>query len=282
MSRPGTRVRRRPAAAAARRAARLLPVPAGAGLARAVVERNVTAFRHGWVALVTGFAEPVLYLFSLGVGIGALVQTVPTEGGGRVPYAAFVAPALLAASAMNGAVMDSTYNVFFKLRYAKLYDAMLATPLGSRDVAVGEITWSLIRGALYSAAFLLVALLAGTVLSPWAVLALPAAVLIGLAFGAAGMFATTFMRSWVDLDYVTLAIQPMFLFSATFFPLGTYPPALQGLVQATPLYHGVALERGLMLGEVRWGLLWHVAYLLVLGAVGVVGASRRLERLLRS
>jgi lipooligosaccharide transport system permease protein len=257
-------------------------MPAGAGLARMLVERNITSFRHGWIALVTGFAEPVFYLFSLGVGIGALVQTVQTDSGAEVGYLQFVAPALLAASAMNGAVMDSTFNVFFKLRYAKLYDSVLATPMGPRDIAIGEIAWSLMRGGLYSALFLVVAFLAGAVQSWWALLALPAAVFIGFAFAAVGMFATTFMRSWVDFDYVTLAIQPMFLFSATFFPLSTYPESLQWLVQATPLYHGVALERALMLGEVDPGVLWHVLYLVVLGALGVVGAARRLERLLLS
>jgi lipooligosaccharide transport system permease protein len=251
-------------------------------MARMLVERNITSFRHGWIALVTGFAEPVFYLFSLGIGIGALVRTVTTDGGTTVSYPQFVAPALLAASAMNGAVMDSTFNVFFKLRYAKLYDAVLATPLGPRDIAVGEVSWSLLRGGMYSAAFLVIATLAGAVRSWWAVLALPAAIFIGFAFAAVGMFATTFMRSWVDFDYITLAVQPMFLFSATFFPLSTYPDGLQWLVRATPLYHGVALERALMLGEVGWGVLAHVAYLVVLGGLGVVGAARRLERLLLS
>lgn len=266
----------------ASRLSRLVPVPAGAGLARMMVERNITSFRHGWIALVTGFAEPVFYLFSLGVGIGALVRTVTTDSGLVVTYPQFVAPALLAASAMNGAVFDSTFNVFFKLRYAKLYDAVLATPMGPRDIAVGEISWSLIRGALYSTAFLLVAVAAGAVHSWWALLAVPAAVFIGFAFAAVGMFATTFMRSWVDFDFITLAIQPMFLFSATFFPLSTYPAGLQWLVQATPLYHGVALERALLLGDVGWGVLGHVAYLVVLGLLGVVGTARRLERLLLS
>lgn len=267
---------------AASRLARLVPVPAGVGLARMLIERNVMSFRHGWVALVTGFAEPVFYLFSLGIGIGSLVRTVTTDSGSVVSYAAFVAPALLAASAMNGAVFDSTFNVFFKLKYAKLYDSVLATPMGPRDIALGEIGWSLIRGGLYSGLFLVVALLAGVVHSWWAMLALPAAVFIGFAFAAVGMFATTFMRSWVDFDYVTLAVQPMFLFSATFFPLSTYPGPLQVLVEATPLYHGVALERALMLGEVEPGLLVHVAYLAVLGLLGVLGTARRLERLLLS
>ncbi|HET7280454.1 MAG TPA: ABC transporter permease [Dermatophilaceae bacterium] len=270
------------AAPPAARLARLLPIPAGAGLARRMVERNITAFRHGWIALVTGFAEPVFYLFSLGIGLGSLVRTVTTDSGMSVSYAMFVAPALLASSAMNGAVFDSTFNVFFKLRYAKLYDAVLATPMGPRDIALGEVSWALIRGALYSAMFLVVAGLTGTVRSWWTLLALPAAVFIGFAFAAIGMFATTFMRSWVDFDYVTLAVQPMFLFSATFFPLSTYPTSLQWLVQATPLYHGVALERALMLGDVGAGVLWHVAYLVAMGLVGVLGTARRLEGLLLS
>jgi lipooligosaccharide transport system permease protein len=264
------------------RVARLLPVPAGAGMARILVERNVMSFRHGWIAIITGFAEPVFYLFSLGIGLGSLVRTVTTDGGTVVPYAHFVAPALLASSAMNGAVFDSTFNVFFKLKYAKLYDSVLATPLGPRDVAVGEIGWALIRGSLYAAAFLAVAVAAGTVHSWWALLAVPAATLIGFAFAAVGMFATTFMRSWVDFDYVTLAIQPMFLFSATFFPLATYPGAVQWVVQLTPLYHGVALERALMLGEVGPGLVVHVGYLVVMGLLGLVGTARRIEKLLLS
>ncbi len=261
-------------------ARRLVPMPPGAGLARMLVERNVLGFRRQWVAFVTGFLEPVLYLFSLGVGLGALVGTVRTDSGSLVPYALFVAPAMLAASAMNAAVLDSTYNVFFKLRYTKLYDSVLATRMGPRDIAVGEIAWSLLRGGSYSLAFLLVAWAMGLVRSAWAVLALPAALFVALAFAAVGMLATTFMRSWVDFDYVTLAIQPMFLLSATFFPLTAYPGWAQGLVQATPLYHGVALLRGLLLGEVGYGLLWHVAYLALLGLVGAVGSARRIERLL--
>jgi lipooligosaccharide transport system permease protein len=262
--------------------ARALPVPAGAGMARILVERNVIAFRRGWILLLSGFVEPVFYLFSLGVGLGALVQTVTTDSGAQVPYAVFVAPALLAASAMNGAIFDSTFNVFFKLKFARLYDSVLATPLGPRDVAVGEITWALMRGTLYSAAFLLVAAVAGFVTSWWALLALPGAVLIGFAFAAVGMFATTYMRSWTDFDYVTLAIQPLFLFSATFYPLAAYPDAVRWVVQWTPLYHGVALERALMLGEVGPQLLVHVAYLAVMGLIGVLGAARRIERLLLS
>ncbi|NLT53334.1 MAG: ABC transporter permease [Actinomycetales bacterium] len=261
------------------RLAGALPVPAGWAAARLLVERNAVAYRHRWTAIVSGFFEPVFYLFSLGVGIGALVGAVEV-GGERVDYAAFVAPALLAASAMNGAVFDSTINVFFKLKYARLYDTVLATPLVPRDIALGEITWALARGVLYAAAFLVVMALAGVVRSWWAVLALPAAVLIGVAFAGVGFAATTFMRSWQDFDLVQLAVLPMFLFAATFYPLSTYPEAVRPLVQVTPLYHGVALTRGLALGQLTPGLLLHVLYLTLMAVLGLAVAVRRLERLL--
>jgi lipooligosaccharide transport system permease protein len=157
---------------------------------------------------------------------------------------------------------------------------VLSTPLGPRDIALGEISWALIRGLLYSVAFLVVATAAGVVTSWWALLAIPAASLIGYAFAAVGMAATTFMRSWQDFDYVQLALLPMFLFSATFYPLSTYPEGLQWVVQATPLYHGVALVRDLMLGDVAAGMLVHAAYLGAMGMIGTVFAARRIERLL--
>ncbi len=255
-------------------------IPVGAGLARMLVERNLISFRRQWVTFLTGFLEPVFYLFSLGIGLGALVGTVSVGGGRQVPYAAFVAPAMLAASAMNAGVMDSTYNVFFKLKYAKLYDSVLATRMGPRDIAVGEVSWSLLRGGTYSLAFLVVAWVAGFVPSAWGLLALPAAIFVAWAFSAIGMFATTFMRSWLDFDYLSLVITPMFLLSATFFPLTAYPSWVQPLVEATPLYHGVALCRALTLGELSLDLLWHVAYLAVLGAIGVIGSARRFAGLL--
>jgi lipooligosaccharide transport system permease protein len=245
-----------------------------------LVERNMRAYRRAWLLLLSGFVEPVLYLFGLGVGLGSLVGDVTTDSGQTVSYAMFVAPALMAASAMNGAVFDSTFNVFFKLRYSRLYDCVLATPLGPRDVAVGEIGWALIRGSLYAGAFFLVMTLAGLVRTPWALLALPSALLIGWAFASIGMAVTTWMRSWQDLDLVQLAIVPLFLFSATFYPVSTYPDQLAWLVQLSPLYHGVALVRGVMLAEIGPYLLVHVAVLVALGLLGVAVTERRLRTLL--
>jgi lipooligosaccharide transport system permease protein len=185
---------------------------------------------------------------------------------------------LLAASAMNGAVYESTFNIFFKLRYGKLYDAMLASPLSPADIALGEIGWSQLRGLGYAGAFMVVMGVLGLISSPWAVLAVPAAILLGFAFGAVGLAAVTFMRSWVDLDLVNLALLPLFLFSATFYPLEVYPRPLQLLTNVSPLYHGVALIRSLALGVVHPGLLGHVAFLVVMALVGAIVAARRLHR----
>jgi len=250
----------------------------GRGSAR-LVERNARAYRHTWLVLASGFFEPLFYLLSIGVGIGHLVGGV-TVNGHAVSFTSFVAPALLATSAMNGAIFDSTFNIFFKLKYARVYDAVLATPMRTGDVALGEIGWALIRGGLYACAFIVIMLAMGLVHSIWAVFAIPVALLIGFAFAGAGMAATTFMRSWQDFDYVTLTTLPMFLFSATFYPISVYPRAIQIVVDCTPLYQGIALLRGLTLGNVGPSLLWHVLYLAVMGTVGLAIAGRRIGRLL--
>ena len=215
-----------------------------------LVERHALVYRHTWLVFVSGVVEPLFYLLSIGVGIGKLVGTVTGPSGHPVGFTSFVAPALLATSAMNGAVLDSTFNVFFRLKYAKLYDATLATPMRSDEIALGEIGWALIRGGLYSIAFMIVMLAFGLVHSLWAIAAVPAALLIGFAFAGAGMAATTFMTSWQHFEFVTLATLPMFLFSATFYPLSVYPRALQIVVECTPLYQGIELIRGLTLGVV--------------------------------
>jgi lipooligosaccharide transport system permease protein len=255
------------------------PIFFGGRRAARLVERSLVVYRRGWLIIVSGFFEPLFYLAAIGVGLGHLVGDV-TVNGQTISYTAFVAPALLASSAMNGAVYDSTFNVFDKLKWKKTYDAILSTPVGAGDVALGEIAWALLRGVLYATAFLIVMALLGLVLSPWAVLALPSAVLIGFAFAGCGMAATTFLRTWQDFEFVQLAILPMFLFSATFYPVSTYSPAIQLVVRATPLYQGVALTRGLTTGDVSWSLLGHASYLAVMGLIGLSIASRRLERLL--
>ena len=229
---------------------------------------------------VSGLFEPFFYLLSIGIGIGGLVGRVVTDSGAAVSYEAFVAPGLLAAAAMNGAIYDAVFNLFFKLRYSKLYDAVLATPLSVADVAVGETVWALARGATYSAAFLGIMGVLGLVGSWWAVLALPAAVLIGFAFAATGLAATTFLRGWQDFQFVQLALMPLFLFSTTFYPLSVYPDWLEPVVRWTPLYQGIELVRGLVIGDVGWDLLGHAGYLAAMGLLALAVGARRLGRLL--
>jgi lipooligosaccharide transport system permease protein len=255
------------------------PALGGRGSAH-LIERHARVYRHTWLVLVSGVFEPLFYLLSIGVGIGHLVGGVTGPGGQVVGYTSFVAPALLATAAMNGAIYDSTFNVFFRLKYAKFYDAALATPMRPGDIALGEIGWALIRGGLYAVAFMGVMLALGLVHSAWAVADVPVALLIGFGSAAAGMAATTFMRSWQDFEFITLATLPMFLLSATFYPLSVYPRPVQIVVECTPLYQGVALMRGLTLGVVGPGLLWHVAYLALMGLAGLWVASGRISRLL--
>jgi lipooligosaccharide transport system permease protein len=252
------------------------------GSRRAVrlIERNGRVYVRMWIVFASGFFEPLFYLLSISVGISKLAGPVSLPGGRLISYTAFVAPALLAVSSMNGAVMDGSFGVFFKLKFAKVYDAVLATPLDAGDVALGEISWAVLRGGLYSTAFLVIMSGMGLVHSPWAALAVPASLLEGFAFAAVAMASTTFMRSWQDFDFVTLALMPMFLFSGTFYPLSVYPPALRGVVEALPLYQGVAIIRGLDFGFLSWAMVGHAAYLGAMCVGGLLVASRRLQSLI--
>lgn len=266
-----------PVLAALRPAA--VPLLFGSRRSLHLLERNLMVYRRSWQIIVSGFFEPVFYLVSIRVGIGKLVGGV-LHSGRPVTYAAFAAPALLASSAMNGAVFESTMNVFFKLKMAKTYDAVLATPVGIGDIVLGEIAWCVIRGQLYATGFFVVMLTFGLLESWWAVLLMPATALIALAFASVGMAATSYMRSWQDFELIQLFVLPMFLLSATFFPLATYPGALQLVVRITPLYQGADMLRALSLGTVDWSEAGHAAYLLCMALVGLTLASRRLEKLL--
>lgn len=244
-----------------------------------VFERNLRAYRRAWVVILSGFFEPVFYLFAIGVGVGALVGDVTLPDGTAVPYRAFVAPALLASSAMNGAVNEA-FNILPRLKYDKLYVTMLATPIRPVDVALGEIAWSVARGGLYAVGFVAVTAVLGLVDSWLALATVPAALLVGFAFAAAGIAGAAHMRSWQDYELLQLVILPLFLFSATFYPLDVYPPLLQDITRISPLYHGVELMRGFALGHLDPTMIGHAAFLLAMGAAGTIIAVRRLDRIL--
>ncbi|MEM9135082.1 MAG: ABC transporter permease [Actinomycetota bacterium] len=245
-----------------------------------MVERSLIYYRQGWLVLASGLFEPMFFLFSIRIGLSTLVGDVEVDGR-AVAYDEFVAPGLLAAAAMNGAIFDATMNIYHKWKSARLYDSVLSTPLSAGDVAVGEILWAVVRGVFYSAAFLATMAAMGMVRSPWAIMALPAAALIAFTFAALGLAATTYMRGWADFEYVPAATLPLFLFSTTFFPASAYGP-WSWVVNISPLYHGVELVRAANLGQWSWALVGHTAVLVGLTLFGTVVATRRFEKLLLS
>lgn len=247
------------------------------GLSRPVVGRNLLVHRHEWTAVAFGVLEPVLYLLSIGVGVGRMVGHIGGLGRPEVSYAEYVGPALMAMAAMNGAVNSTTQAIFVKLRYENTYRIMLATPLLPRDIAIGEVTTALLRGAVESVGFLAVMALFGMVHSAWALLALPGALLVGFSFAAMGLVAATYVRDWQDFQTVQLVLLPMFLFATTFYPLQVYPGPIQALVRCLPLYHSIDLLRGSVLGEVGPNLLIPAGYLLAVGIAALYIGIRRLE-----
>jgi len=237
------------------------------------------AYKRQWPVFVSGFFEPLFYLLSIGIGLNHLVGDVHV-GGTTISYAAFVAPGMLATSAMNGGIIDSIFNVFFKLKVSHVYEPVLATPLDVNDIALGEVWWSLTRGALYATSFIICMVLLGDAGSPWVILCLPGTVLTSFCFACVGLAACTYLRSWQDFDAVNIVQLPLFLFSATFFPLSLYPSWLASIVVFSPLYQSAALLRGLSLGQFSWVMLIHVSYLFAMGMVGLAIAARRFRRIL--
>jgi len=249
------------------------------GRSRAIMERAYIAFKSStWMIVISGFVEPVLFLLSFGYGLKDLVGDI-TVAGQPVGYVAFIAPALLATSAMNGAIYDSTMNVYFKLKHDRLYHGMLATSLGPMDVALGEISWALLRGLSYSIGFMAIVAPLGLIPSMWGILAIPAAVLISFGFASFGMAVTSYMKSYQQLEVINVVLLPMFLFSGSFYPLDVFPEWLQTLIRLFPLAHAIDLVRGLTLGNISWALVGHAMYFVVMIVVGLFFTTRRLNAL---
>ncbi|GAB3280967.1 ABC transporter permease [Sinomonas notoginsengisoli] len=251
-----------------------------AGNAAAVIERGFRVIKsQNWIILVSGFFEPVFYLLSMGVGLGSLVGAVQGPGGTQVSYAAYIAPALLAVSAMNGAIYDSTWNVFFKMHFGRIYQGMLYTSLGPLDIAMGEIFMALFRGFLYALGFTGVMGVMGLITTPWALLLVPASVMVAFGFASFGMAVTSYMKTFQQMDMITFFMLPMFLFSATFYPLSVYPVPVQWVVQAFPLWHGVELMRQISIGVFTSATWLHLVYYAVMILVGVAFTTGRLRAL---
>ncbi|MGC4814395.1 ABC transporter permease [Micromonospora sp. DT228] len=245
--------------------------------ALALIERNFMIYRRSITPLLNALVEPILYLLSIGVGVGLLVGTVP---GVEVPYAVYVAPAILATTAMNTAFNQTSFGVFIRMRIDKTYQAILPTPLSVTDIAVGEVTSAMINALLTTIGFLTLMAAGGLVTSAWVLLALPASVLIAYAFAAGGLAVTTYLRDFSDFQYIQLFMLPMYLFATTFYPLSVYPAAVRPLIQALPLYHSIELVREPALGRLGWDLLIPVVYLLAFGSIAMIVATRRMTRMM--
>jgi lipooligosaccharide transport system permease protein len=250
------------------------------GRSLTLIERGFKAFKSSnWMVVLSGFVEPVFYLLAFGFGIGQLIGDLEDGNGNLVSYAAFIAPALLATSAMNGAIYDSTWNVFFKMHFGKIYQVMLSSSMGPLDVALGEIFWALLRGVAYSVGFMAIVFPIGLVTNAWGLLAIPAATLIAFGFASLGMAITSYLKSFQQMNWVTFFLLPMFLFSGTFFPVSVYPQWIQTIVQALPLWQGVELVRSLMLGNISASLWSHVLYFVVMIVLGLWFTTVRLKAL---
>jgi lipooligosaccharide transport system permease protein len=258
-------------------------IPQRLGLPRGalyMLERNLYIYRHNWYLLLAEVFEPVLYLLSIGVGIGELVGHIPGLGAPDVTYAAFVAPALLTTAAMNGAMNETTFNMYGKLRLTGTYEAITSSPMAARHIALGEALWAVLRGTLITCGFLIVVTILGLAESPGILLVIPGAALVGFAFASAGLVVVTYLRDFQDFQYIQLAMLPMFLFATTFYPLGVYPRWLQIVVECLPLYQSIALVREPALGEFGLGLLVPVCYLAVMGLVSLRWAVSRIGKVL--
>jgi lipooligosaccharide transport system permease protein len=254
------------------------PIPAASpSRTLAMVERNFMIYRRSLTPLLSAMVEPVLYLVSIGIGVGMLVGDVP---GVNVRYAAWVAPAILATTAMNTAFNQTSFGVYARIRMDRTYDAILPTPVSVTDIAYGEVLSAVINAVLTSICFVVVMTVTGLVTSPAVLLAIPASVVVGFAFGAGGLAVTTFLRDFADFQYIQLVMLPMYLFATTFYPLSTYPPALRPLIEILPLYQSIQLVREPALGALGWSALVPVAYLLAFGALAMWIAVRRMTRLM--
>jgi lipooligosaccharide transport system permease protein len=251
-----------------------------AGRSHVILERSLVALKSSnWFPVVSGFLEPLLYLFSFGYGVGTLIGDIQVSNGQVVSYAMFIAPGLLATSAMNGAIYDSTWNVYFKLHEGKIYHGMLATSLGPLDVALGEILTALLRGFAYAVGFMAVATPMGLIPSWWGVLAIPAAVLIAFGFASIGMAITSYFKSYQQMGLINISLLPIFLFSGSFYPLSVFPEWAQIIIKTLPLWHAIEMVRNLSLGIINLSLLGHIAYFVVMVVVGLFFTTKRLNAL---
>ena len=238
--------------------------------------RNLTVYRKTYkINILPNFFEPVIYLVAMGIGLGAYI-TRDMEG---VSYLQFIAPGLIVANAMNGASFETTYNLFVKMYFGKIYQAITATPVNLRDAMLGEALWAVTRGTIYGTIFAVVVAAFGLVSGWGSLLLLPLIVLTSALFASIGMLFSASIKV-IDMYsfFYTLWMTPLFLFSGIFFPVSDFPVWGRALAWCTPLYHCVNLAKGVVLGRWSAGLWIDLAWILVVTLVLFTIAIRRMEK----
>jgi len=247
--------------------------------------RNWLVYKRIWYrSLFFGFLQPFMFLAAMGLGVGALLARSNPNAFGSVGYIGFLGPGLLGSTVMQTASFESTYPIMNKIMWGRNYEAILASPLSTRNVVIGELAWIGFRIASISTIFLGVLAIFGITRSPLALLAIPVAALTGLGFSSWLIAFAATQTNDIGFSWVyRFVINPLFLFSGTFFPLTQMPQPIQVIAWLTPLFHGVELLRGLILGSLDLSTApWHLAYLLAFFTIGLVLADRSLARRLAS
>lgn len=246
-----------------------------------VFQRNLLVYLHTWRgSLFFSFLQPLMFLTAMGVGVGALITAQDQSLLGDVPYLHFLGPGLLAATAMQTATFESTFPIMNRIMWGKNYEAMLTTPLTVRDLVWGELTWIAFRMLSIATVFLSVLTVFGILRTPLAVLAIPVVVLVGIGFSSWLISFTATQKNDVGFAAIfRFVVNPLFLFSGTFFPLAQLPDQIEWVAALTPLYHGVELIRGLVLDRLQpLAAVGHLAYLGLFFAIGAWLAVRLLQR----
>jgi lipooligosaccharide transport system permease protein len=246
-----------------------------------VWQRNWLVYRRLWHrSLAFGFLQPIMFLTAMGLGIGAIIGSDSRDAFGGVDYVDWLGPGLLAAAAMQTSTFESTYPIMNKIMRGRNYEAMLSTPLGIRSIVLGELAWSAFRIGTLTSVFLIVLFLFGIPRTPLAVLAVPFAVLTGLAFSSCLIAFTATQKNDVGFSAVfRFVINPLFLFSGTFFPLTQLPDQVEWVAWLTPLFHGVELVRGAILDQMTLpAAVVHIGYLLAMFAIGAYLSERNLTK----
>ena len=252
-----------------------LPRPSVLRSAAAAYEHQLLLYLRTWRgSIFGGFAQPVLFLLAMGVGLGSYVDRAGGGSLGGVPYLQWLAPALLASTVMQGSVFEATFPVLAGFHWNRRYHAMYATPLTPYAIAFGQIAWVATRATMVGAIFAVVIVLFGAARTPGILLAIPVGTLTALAFaGPVAAYMSTQRDTMAFNSIWRFGITPLFLFSGTFFPIERLPEAIQPVAWLLPLWHGVDLARALALGTVGDDPLRHLAHVVILATAAILGVA---------